>query len=765
MVSLLLLASLTTPQPGAQPAVDSLPAAETAAPAVIQGQVVSDQSGMAIPYVLVEVGAGTDYRAVLSDRNGRYTLRGVPAGSRTIRARSLDHSPLEVTVDVPPGERISLDLSLPLRPVNLPTIRVVSRQYGGLWIDDLEEDGGETSRPPTSTELRALEATPGVAELGLAQAARDVTDGDPSDPASALFVRGGGSDLKFVLLDGAPVFAPFHLGGLVEPVPPGVVRSSKLYMGGAPARFDGGLSYILSINTRPGQTGTPQLEASADMVSGRTRVEGSLPGGSYLVSGRGVHGVGAEEVRQEPLALGYADGLARLDFGLGNRDSLSFTGFFNRETVHLDDGNPFRSPAFWGNASGSVRYRGQVGAHAAKITLGGGEFMASLPIGDEPTEVADGRSRRFRLAADLTRSTGDFRYSYGAVYNRSILDFRARGSTDPTSLVIDRHGVGDALAAYGEVAWQPAPELELRGGLRESLFLTAGEDRVSPRLTVAWRPEPTVELSLAGGRYHQYVRAAAPLFAASPEDLARALGDSPGDGSSDGDASLAVAGATHYVLSATGQPADEVKFGLETYLKTFGDPPGGVDLRTTGLDAWVDWSHDVWAAWAGLMLDWTWASRAESRKRKAEFRTISQQIVNGGLRAPLPHEFRLIMEATSSTGLPFTPFPTNVENSASGGVSEVAAGGQTAFAAARAPLVPRASAPTYIRIDAKLYRTWSASFLSTDVEITPYVKLLNALDRRDALFYRYVQEDEELLRRRSLGVVPLLPVLGMEWNL
>ena len=62
--------------------------------------------------------------------------------------------------------------------------------------------------------------------------------------------RGAAADLKLVLLDGAPVYAPFHLNGLLDAFTDGVLEDASLYIGGTPARYDGGLSYVLDLDVR-----------------------------------------------------------------------------------------------------------------------------------------------------------------------------------------------------------------------------------------------------------------------------------------------------------------------------------------------------------------------------------------------------------------------------------------------------------------------------------------------------------------------------------
>jgi hypothetical protein len=286
-------------------------------------------------------------------------------------------------------------------------------------------------------------------------------------------------------------------------------------------------------------------------------------------------------------------------------------------------------------------------------------------------------------------------------------------------------------------------------------------DEVTPaKYHVVCVPTPFDEANKAADL--EYVRSAASLLPGSLGSSDDGIGAAPGATSD-----LSIAGATHYTLSARGQPTGELAVGGETYLKDFDDPPGGVDFRTIGFDGWADWRHDTWAAWAGLVMSWTWApgtpltpSEIQSEER---LEIHDRRLVTGGFRAPLPSDVRISMEITTSTGLPFTPFPaTTTAGGGSGSTPDGATGSD--IPTVDVPRIIRTPRSSYLRVDAEIYRSWSARVLDTPVRITPYVRVLNALDRNDALFYRYVR-DEDLVEQRSLGVVPLLPVVGLEWSL
>ncbi|MGH7447323.1 MAG: hypothetical protein ACRELT_07170, partial [Longimicrobiales bacterium] len=67
----------------------------------------------------------------------------------------------------------------------------------------------------------------------------------------------------------------------------------------------------------------------------------------------------------------------------------------------------------------------------------------------------------------------------------------------------------------------------------------------------------------------------------------------------------------------------------------------------------------------------------------------------------------------------------------------------------------------YIRVDAQVSRPFSGSVRDFAFELVPYVRVINALNRRDAIFYHY---SSDAGRAEPLADLPLLPVFGLEWK-
>lgn len=743
---------LTAAAMGIAPAL----AAQDTVTGTVYGQVLSAGTGVPLPGARVEVRGGAYYRLVLTDERGRYRIEGLGAGPRVIVAGTLDHASLEAGVLVAPGETIRLDLRLEVRPVVLPPLLALVEMPGLRLRPPGVREG---LRARGEAELRALEASPGAAEMGLLGTSVR-PDPDPGDPSSVLYVRGAAADLKLVLLDGAPVYAPFHLSGLLDVFPTGVLESATLYTGGAPARFDGGLSYILDLELRSGDAERARGAGEIDFLGAGARFEGPLGGdGRYLVGARGLHGLGYPALTGgDELPYGYGDALARLDVRLGT-GRLSGTGFWNRESVDLAPSEALAQgalppSAYWGNAAGSLRYRAPIGGGSLDVTAAYGSFRTRIPIQGTKLTIADGRSGRSRIVTTYGRDDEPIRWSAGAAFNVYRTELQQRSVEGDSTVQASLRG--EVAAAFGEVVWPASRDVELRAGLRADYFRPDDEGRLAPRASVHWQVAERAVLSLAVGRFYQYVRApesilssdlTGPTFGSlepsSPEDAA-AVSAEP---------LFTIAGATHLVVGFENQLENGFSLGLEGFLKSFDGLPGGDRLRSSGADLWIQRDEGPVTGWVGYSLAWVWTD-----EQSRDTRFAGRQLLSGGLEADL-RALDLGVRVAYGSGLPFTPVPTSATAPLSAPGGE---GGPTQQTEAPLPTLSGAPSDSYLRLDAEISRRWVARVGGTSVEIAPYLRLLNALDRRDALFYR--TDEQGPGSPVPLASVPILAVVGVSWT-
>lgn len=719
----------------------------------IRGEVRSEGSGVPLPGATVEVVSAGWTGRVASDEAGRYRVVQVPAGRSLLRVRHLGHEPLEMEVFVPAGRELELAIALPIRPLSLAPITVEGGR--GATVGD------SASAPAAELglmEAHALGATPGLAELGLGEAVRGIPGNEPADPGSILYVRGAGADLKLVYLDGAPVYAPFPLGGLIEPFTPGLLTDANIYLGGAPARYDGGLSYVMDLRTRSGRTDGVHTSGSLDLLSARVLAEGGIHDRvSVIASARGIHSFGSENLLGEGLPYGYREGFLRTDLSLGRTGLLSITGFRNAESVSMGEPSIQDNEIAWGNAAGSVRLRGDVAGTGAELSFSVGDYAARLPLTGGAPLVADGSARRMRVAADFARRTGLGQIRYGASLDRQA--YHASAWTIPANRqAAEVDASGQVAGVYGEVSARPDTRVLLRGGLRMDHYSVGDRIAFAPRLSATWLITEHAALTLAAGRYHQYLRPADEVLLIEASPLA--VAGRP--------AALAVGGASHFSASLDQDLGDGVRLGVEGFYKHFSDIPGSLalDANASGVDLWVRRGVGQWNGWLGYSLAWVWTAGRSGVD--SEFR--GRHLLNAGLGAPVAERTRLDLRFAYGAGLPYSGIVLGERHGgfmpSSGRVTNYAATHQDLTTATRggtetAPLLSTPDKP-FLRFDLSLSQQWEPRRGDTVYRITPYVRVLNSLGRRDALFYYFDGAPDG--SPRAIGALPVIPVVGLEWN-
>ncbi|MGH7505039.1 MAG: TonB-dependent receptor, partial [Longimicrobiales bacterium] len=696
-----------------------------AATGVVWGVVRSENTGAPLRYALVEIVSQSLHAPIQAetDRNGYYVLRNVPPGRRVIRASHIDHASFEAAIVIEPGQQFYLDLDLELQPVLLPVVNARGSRSPPGASDTVSARPSELG---TAT-VHVLEATPGMAELGLAEAARDVPGQEPPDPSDVLFVRGGAADLKLVLLNGAPVYAPFHIGGLIHALDDELLRSATLYLGGAPARYDGGLSYVMDLETRSGRTRNAHATMSVDMLAARTVLEGPLgPNISFLAGGRAVHGLGTEPFVGDPFPYTYGDAISRIDLDLGRDRIVSITGFWNRERVLLDSVGVVDNAAQWGNAAGSIRYRTEMFGSEALFTVAAGEFRTQLPLGGHQPILTEALSQRTRFAADLVRQLGPLRLHFGGSFDRLGFEQRAwPREQSEDSLLMRTHVAGDVAGVYIDADILAGSRVRLRGGLRVDRFSLSPATRIAPRFSATVLVTDRAALTLAAGRYRQYVPSTGEQFPFVETTVPDKDGDQP---------ELRVARASHLVLSLDQDLGDDMRLGIEGFYKTYEGLPteNGDEAEASGLDVWVRRGAGRLTGWFGYSLAWVWSTEEDPFTTNRIF--AGRHLVSAGLSGPIIGSGEFDVRVAYGAGLPYTAIP---EPETTTPVFSVVGTEPAASLVTANPLPDGPAEPDepYLRVDAQLARTFAADLRGFAFEVTPYIKVMNALDRRDALFY------------------------------
>jgi hypothetical protein len=138
----------------------------------------------------------------------------------------------------------------------------------------------------TPADLRLVPVPAGTGDLAsyLMMLPGVVTTGDRG---GHLFVRGGTAAENLVMVDGIPIYQPFHILGFFSVFPEELVSSVDFYPGGFGARYAGRISSVLDVRLRDGTAAGNPLSASLSPFLAEAMAEGSAGTGStWIIAAR-----------------------------------------------------------------------------------------------------------------------------------------------------------------------------------------------------------------------------------------------------------------------------------------------------------------------------------------------------------------------------------------------------------------------------------------------------------------------------------------------
>ena len=710
-----------------------------------------------LPFAVVEAWGPGYRRSVMADSLGRYRMDGVPSGGLRVRASHPGHDPVTLDVVLPASAPFVLDLELRARPVQLRPVDVTT----DVRVPDPESRDLEVEAD-ARVAAAALEIGTGAVDAGLAEAARAFGGNDPGEATDVLFMRGSTTDLKLVLLDGAPVYTPFHVAGLLKSFEPSVLGRADLHVGGAPARYDGGLTYILDLRTRRPRRDGLHFSGSLDLLSATAALDAPLGASAGVVaSARSLHGFGRGPLGTSP--YGYRDVLVGLEAEPAPSHLLRATGFWNRESVVLDlPGTAATSAtagpdqAWWSNRAASAAYVGRAGSLLIEATLAAGSYDATLPL--QPSTppgkpkpaalLASASTQRVRAGLEGARpiSSGMLRVGLSVEALDAAYAAEELGSEGTP---VDLASTSTTVGGYLDVSRALAPEVTLRAGLRADHYAGDGAPRLAPRAAVTWQVGPQALISVATGRYHQTARA---NDVTVEETLTEVVRDPARVRTL-----LPVATADHVVVSLDQSLGESVRLGLAGFWKGYRGlrPDPEETILSSGVDLRVQRHGQRATAWLGYGLSWYW-SGSDLSGSTSDF--TGRHLLTAGLTGSLGSRFGGDVRVAYGAGLPYTSIPFRNATAA-----EPARGlDVTEGVLDQSPPLPGGLDEDFLRVDVEVHALFRTSWGGRDWALQPYVRILNALDRRDALFYAFQPWRSDALT--PLATRPLVPVVGLSWK-
>jgi hypothetical protein len=756
--------------------------AQQSLPARFTGAVVDSASGEPLRATVALAPLG---RTVRTDAAGRFTFGAVPAGEATLTTTAVGYRVDRATVRLTTGTEVSITVTLARAARELEAMRTEAERTP-------EQAQARAPAGPTVTSLGAREMAviPAVGETDVLRAASLLPGiAARNDFWAGFNVRGGESDQTQVRLDGMPVFSPFHLGGLFSTFIPEAVRGVEARAGALPASHGGRLSGALDVESsndaREGVHGAVDLS----VISATAKLGGALgKGGSWNVAARRTYADALADVVMEPGAFPYhfqdaqlhvaratpRGGTLRLTAYAG-LDLLNPTSSTNTDALGAEGSNTFRFD--WGNRLVGLALTQPLGASTEAVQrVAWSGFSTAYDDDSTGVRIAN-RIGELRVSGELTRRFGAPERPVNTLragYELSLLRTRydehisALGADElGSTFVIDDtlvHQRGGARVLFVEDVWTPNEKLSVRPGARLEQVQGADWRGVSPRIAVKYKPRDDLALSLAAGRYAQWVHAV------RNEDLPLRIVDVwfTSDGSVPVSTGTELVGGAEYWVT----PNDFVR--VEAYTKRFDDlvePASTVDprLRPSELRRFGGTSRGV-----ELLLRHLATERVSGWISYSYARSLREATLTGERYYPAHdrrHDANLVVSYRAgskyilagrlgvATGTPYTGWAGTYPRWTYDPVARRwRVPGATSAARNEQVRTARNTEryPTYSRLDLGVHR----SFRVRRADCDAFLNLVNVLNQRNVLLYAFdtQQNPPEI---RGFSQLPILPTLGM----
>ena len=709
--------------------------------------------------------------ATSTNSEGRFVLAGVPAGAVVLRVRMLGYRSLEQAIRVRAGDTTRVDIAL------VPEAQLLSPVRTDAPATELAQFLSAPNVGAVTMSKATIAGVPSVGEPDVVRVVQLLPGVIArNDYNTGLSVRGGEADQNLILLDGHPIYNPFHVGGLFSTFMDATVGGLELKTGAFPARYGGRLSSVLDVHSaedvRSGVHGSTDLS----VLAATGRLSGTFGGA------RGTWSAAARRTYADAIATMFTNNVfpyhfrdlhAHATYALPREWRVAATVYTGHDLLDANfaefegDSVPSRANEGswrfdWGNsvagaaASKDFTLFGRSATFEQRVSSSG--FNTRLDVGDGST---DQRSsiRDARISGSvIARGDRDDR-SIGYEIATYRIHY-ASGSPQMGTTSFDLRQRPTSAALWVSDLWRVSPRWLFEGGLRAEGLASAGRDwlGLSPRASVKFFLSPDLALTAGGGRVTQFLQSLAIDGPLRYFDVWIAS-----------DSTFPVAAAWHWVAGVERRLRDAGSVRVEGYVKRYDrvmeaalseDPQRrgdefspaqglsyGVDLiarwqRRSGGSGWISYTYGL-ATRSRDTLRWT-----PGFDRRHDLNVVATW--------PMA-KYRLGARFGFATGTPFTPIVGGIARRVYDPSRE--AWGTGAPEIKIEPLGgPYNSAryPASHRLDLDISR----EFRVRGVLASPYVSVVNAYNAKNVFVYLYKYSTDQPTRR-AISQFPILPSLGV----
>lgn len=308
---------------------------------------VESEDGKPVPYVNIVL-LHTD-RGTITDQNGYFSLQYSNGDTICLQVQHIGYKAKNIVVPLQPFSNKPLMIYLELNPLQFSPLEIIGNNLleKQVFIEPSfkvirRNEIKAVSALDGNDVFRAIQNEPGVNSL--------------NELSNQLYIRGGSPDQNLVLINGAPIYQPFHLFGLASSICGNSIDYVKYSSGGFSAQYGDRMSSVLDVITQPG---TDSLTAKMDwnLFSADVAVAGSFGKKMrWRVTGRRSYYDTFDQLFNFEFPYYFYDLETKISYIPREKTLISLSVFFSGDNYSTYESNIYYNPYYSGSSDLSLAH-------------------------------------------------------------------------------------------------------------------------------------------------------------------------------------------------------------------------------------------------------------------------------------------------------------------------------------------------------------------------------------------------------------------------
>ena len=509
----------------------------------IKGLVFDKQSESPLEGATIELLNASQATGVITNFDGRFTLKDVSVGRRAIRVSFIGYEPYTVpNIEVTSGKDVFINIGLTEAFNQLDEVVLTTNTNKDKPINKLAT---------VSTRQFGLEEVTrfsgGRSDVGRL-AANFAGVSSPDDSRNDIVVRGNSPTGLLWRLEGIPIPSPNHFGTAgttgspVSALNPNMLKNSDFLTSAFPSEYGNAIGGVFDLGFRNGNIDDYEFTLQAGIFTGvEAMAEGPLgkKKGSFLIAGRysliSLLGVGAGGTSATP---NYRDLSFHLNFGKSNLGKFSVFGIMGNSDIEFL-GNEISEDDLFAAEDENTTAESRFGVLGLKhqITLGQNSYLRSILSSSfsgndfNIDRYIDKDTSEERLIQYAKVDNSETRFTFSTLHNSKLNNkntlrigvlaenFNVQYLLQDRNKQPDNNSDGDPdfftfrdinenmllLQPYAHIQFRLSEQLTINAGLHAQYSSLNEQFALEPRTSLTYQLAPNHTLNLGYGLHQQSV--------------------------------------------------------------------------------------------------------------------------------------------------------------------------------------------------------------------------------------------------------------------